>query len=234
MESEHSLLGDSLKNFRFSKKQQIILLLCNYIQGIHIILFLSLLLIPWTTPTRRTTLALIILYIVPPLLARLTLKIRPLQEDHIALPSRDYFTWWFLLNLQMVFCRFSFLEEFLRLFPGIYSAWLRLWGSRIGQHTYWAASLTILDRSFLDIGDGVVFGAGVRLNPHVIAEDSDGKPELLLAPVKIGDHAFIGGYSLLTAGSEISKDEITKAFLKSPPFCVWRGGKRIKRNNNAS
>ena len=116
------------------------------------------------------------------------------------------------------------LEEILRLVPGLYSLWLRAWGSRIGKLTYWAPQTIILDRGFLDIGDHVIFGAGVRINPHVMERDPD--PVLRLAPVKIGDRAMIGGYSLLTAGTEIADDEATRAFLISPPFSKWHKGKR--------
>ena len=145
------------------------------------------------------------------------------------MPSRDYFVWWIVLNLQVVFCRLPALEEIMRIIPGAYSAWLRLWGSRIGSFTYWAAGLRILDRSFLDIGSGVAFGAGVRLNPHVIAENADGKMELLLATVHIGDRAIVGGYALLTTGTWIADDEVTRACLISSPFCHWKGGKRIEK-----
>lgn len=115
----------------------------------------------------------------------------------------------------------------MRLVPGLYSPWLRLWGARIGRLTYWSAGTLLTDRSFLSIGDDVVFGAGVRLNSHVITKGADGKLELLLAPIKIGDRVVVGGYSLLTAGTELSPDEATRAFLISPPFSVWKAGKRV-------
>lgn len=38
--------------------------------------------------------------------------------------------------------------------------------------------------------------------------------------------AMIGGYSLLTAGTEIADDEATRAFLTSPPFSKWKNGRR--------
>jgi hypothetical protein len=46
--------------------------------------------------------------------------------------------------------------------------------------------------------------------------------------VKIGDDAMIGGYSLLTAGTEIAAGEATRAFLISPPFSKWKNGKRSR------
>jgi len=55
-----------------------------------------------------------------------------------------------------------------------------------------------------------------------------GELELLLGTVKVGARAVIGGYSLLTAGTEISPDETTRAFLVSPPLSVWKDGKRMR------
>jgi len=85
-----------------------------------------------------------------------------------------------------------------------------------------------LDRGYLDIGDDVVFGAGVRLNGHVLVRTSAGTLELALGTIKIGAGASIGGYSLLTAGTEIAAGESTRAHLLSPPFTIWREGKRLK------
>ena len=83
----------------------------------------------------------------------------------------------------MIFCRLPMLEEIMRLVPGLYSLWLRLWGARVGRLTYWGAGLRILDRSFLHIGDDVIFGAAVRLNPHVLTRNEQGEMELILAGI---------------------------------------------------
>ena len=132
------------------------------------------------------------------------------------------------MQLQVVFCRLTFLEELLRMVPSLYSAWLRLWGAKIGRLTYWAAGTMILDRSFLRVGDDVIFGAGVRINAHVLQKQDDGGLELLLGTIKIGDRASVGGYSLLTSGCEIAAGEATHAFLILPPFSRWEHGKRAK------
>jgi hypothetical protein len=180
----------------------------------------------------RIVLTWVVLYILPPFLARCLVLIFPIREERIDIPSRDYFVWWILLNLQMIFCRLPFFEELLRMIPGAYSLWLRLWGARIGSLTYWSPGLRVLDRGFLDIGDKVAFGAGVRLNPHVIVRDKDGRMQLLLADIHIGDGVIVGGYSLLTAGTHLEDDEISKAFLISPPFSRWKNGRRIKERDN--
>jgi len=162
-------------------------------------------------------------------LARMALLIFPIKNTHIPFGSTEFMTWWFLTSLQTIYSRFTFLEELLRSIPSLYSLWLRLWGAKIGKMTYWSPATTIIDRSFLDIGDFVSFGMGVRLNPHVISKNSEGERELLLAPIVIGDNVLVGGYSLLTTGTEICANESTNSFLRSPPFCTWRDNKRVKK-----
>lgn len=227
--TEGQTLRRSLERFKFTRGQQVALLCCNTIPILHVTLIACTICLPWAAYAWRIGAAVGVLYLLPPVVARCILKLWPIQEGRIAMPSHDYFVWWIVLNLQVIFCRLPALEELVRLIPGAYSAWLRLWGSRIGSFTYWAAGLQILDRGFLDIGSGVAFGAGVRINPHVVAENADGQMELLLATVHIGDRAIIGGYALLTAGTRVADDEVTRACLISSPFSCWKRGKRIEK-----
>jgi acetyltransferase-like isoleucine patch superfamily enzyme len=208
---------------------RLLLLSLNFLPLIHLLLMISLLLVPYVNWTTRVGIALAVLYLLPPLIARLVLILVTISQGHIAVGSKAFFGWWTLFQLQIVFCRLPALEEILRLIPGVYSLWLRLWGARIGRLTYWSPGTLITDRSFLHIGDDVVFGAGVRLNPHVLTKDKDGRIELLLATLKIGDRVIVGGYSLLTAGTEIFSDEITRARFLSPPFSILKDGKRTKQ-----
>lgn len=182
----------------------------------------------------RIGVAFAFVYLFPPLIARAVLLFLKIPEGRIAVGSRAFFAWWAVFQLQVLFCRFPAFEEALRAIPGLYSQWLRLWGSRIGRFTYWSPGTMITDRSFLLIGDDVVLGAGVRLNAHVLAEDKDGHMQLLLATVKVGDRVMVGGYSLLTSGTEIAPDEKPHACLELPPFSLWKNGKRIKMQGTAN
>ena len=170
---------------------------------------------------------LALLYLLPPLATRLLFLCFPIANGTHRIDSRAFLVWWASAQWQMLFCRFPALEEGLRLVPGLYSLWLRLWGSHIGRLTFWAAGLRILDRSFLQLGNDVVFGTGVRLNPHVIVEEN-GEKFLHLATVTIGDRAQIGGYSLLTAGCIIEDDASLRSFTLLPPFSQWSQGRRQK------
>lgn len=206
------------KSFADRKGVQLAMLLLNLVPLMHALFALACFLTPypWLTP--------VVLYLAPLIPGRLLRESLRKSPTEIAIGSPGFIRWWACFQCQVLFLRLPVLEELLRLVPGVYSGWLRLWGSRIGKLTYWAPRMTILDRGFLEIGDQVVFGAGVRLNPHVMER------VLLLAPVIIGDGALIGGYSLLTTGTEIAAGEATRAFLISPPFSFWKGGKRTRNS----
>ena len=224
---------DALNRYAFTPKQQLMLLLCNAIQFVHLAAVLAVLVVPWAPLPCRVPAGLAVLYLLPPLLVRLAVAVFPMREGRITPDEPSYMTWWLVINLQMIFNRLPWLDELLRVVPALYSAWLRMYGSRVGRFTYWAAGTRILDRSLLDIGDGVVLGAGTTLSPHLVVRDDDGVMQLNLGRVVIEDRAVIGGFSALGAGTRITADECTRAFLMSPPFTTWRGGKRISRDNLA-
>jgi len=211
-----------------TSRQRLFVLLLNTIPVFHVTLVVgSALFLPVAWWVRAIS-ALAVLYVLPPMVVRILLFLGRIHEGSITLGSKDFFLWWTSFQCQMIFCRIPALEELLRLLPGCYSFWLRLWGATIGRYTFWAPGTLILDRSFLRIGDDVVFGAGVRLNAHVADMDDKGGRCLLLATLEVGDRCHIGGYSLLTAGTKIEQDQTTKAFLLSPPFSLWRNGKRVR------
>ena len=208
--------------------QKLGLLACNAIPIFQIATLGMLVWAAWGNAWTCVGLTVAAVYIVPPLLARLAITLLPIRHERITIGSRDFFVWWFCLNLQMLFCRFPFLEELLRVIPGCYSLWLRLWGAKIGRLTYWAAGTTVVDRQFLHVGDDVTFGAAVRIVPHVFAQDDEGRTYLVLAPVRIGERANIGAHSVLVAGVEIAAGENTRAFLVLPPFNRFESGRRRK------
>jgi acetyltransferase-like isoleucine patch superfamily enzyme len=209
---------------------RLLMLALNFLPLIHALLLMALFLMPYANWPTRTGITLAALYLLPPILARVILFCFKIPEGRIPVGSNFFFCWWTVFQLQIAFCRLPALEEILRLIPGAYSVWLRLWGAHIGRLTYWSPGIAITDRSFLRIGDDVVFGAGVRLNAHVLARNKNGQMELILATLKIGDRVVVGGYSLLTAGTEISADEVTRACQLSSPFSLWKDGKRVKQS----
>jgi acetyltransferase-like isoleucine patch superfamily enzyme len=207
--------------------RQVAMLLLNAIPLIHLSLTLLILFASHASLPFRIVNAILCVYIIPPILARFVVITLRKKGPYYTTDSNQFLLWWLSLQLQMLFNRLPFLEEILRFIPGAYSTWLRLWGSRIGKFTYWSPGVRILDRSFLDVGDNVVFGAGVRLNPHVIDRTENGVSQLALATIQIGSETLVGGYSLLTAGTQIESGETVRAFRVSPPFSHWKNGKRI-------
>ena len=198
-----------------TSRQRVLVLLINAIPILHAGACLATAIFTPASWWFRLIATSVILYLLPPLAVRALFALARIRKGNLAVGSKDFFLWWTSFQWQMLFCRFPALEEILRLVPGLYSAWLRLWGSTIGRYAFWAPGTLILDRSFLKIGDDVVFGVGVRLNAHV------------------GDICQIGGYSLLTAGTKVEQDQATKAFLLSPPLSTWRNGKRVREPGGA-
>ncbi len=221
-------LDPSLGFAAASAPRKLLLLLISYIPFAQVAALGTLVWLLHSRPAACISAMLVGLYLVPPIVCRVAAWLLPIRCQRIEIGTRDFFVWWFMLNLQMLFCRFPTLEEILRVFPGCYSMWLRLWGARVGRLTYWAAGVRVLDRQALDIGNDVTFGAGSRLNPHVMLADDQGRLTLVLAPVKIGDRVAVGGYSLLVAGSEIAADQCTRAFLILPPMNRLKNGRRVK------
>jgi hypothetical protein len=178
-------------------------------------------------PTWLLALTPLCLYVLPPLLVRVALWRRPWPMGVIDLSSPTFLRWWFTAQCQMVFARLPWFEELLRLVPALYSAWLRLWGSKVGALVYWSPGVVVLDRSFVNVGSRVAFGAGARLNPHVIAPVAGGR-SLVLAPVTIGDDALIGGYSTLLPGCVVAAREVTPPFRTVHAFTRVEGGRRSR------
>jgi len=164
----------------------------------------------------------IMIYLFPPLAHRVFSIGFGAQSGRHTVGSAAFLRWWLSAQWQVTFNRLPMLEELLRIVPGLYSAWLRLWGAKIGSLVYWSPGVAVLDRSLLRVGSRVVFGAGVRLNPHVIVPGKKGEAQLWLAPVTLGDDSLIGGYSLITAGCTIPAGASLPAGKYVRPFSTWQ------------
>ena len=199
---------------------------------LHVTASVALMTAPLTIgATWRTfLLGLATLYLAGPLVVRLTTLVSPLPHGRFEINSRQFLLWWFTAQWQVLFNRLPFLEELLRLVPGLYSLWLRLWGARVGKLVYWSPGLVILDRSLVEVGSRVVFGVGVRVNPHLLGPDTEnggpGGMTLTVAPVRIGDDALVGGYSFLPPGSAVAAGEVLPGMRNMRMFSQWRDGKR--------
>jgi hypothetical protein len=79
--------------------------------------------------------------------------------------------WTVSQKIQIFYEMFPFFERLLHLVPGLYSQWLRLWGSRVGHNVDWHYSIKIFDRAHMQIGDDVKFGKEVTLSSHKLSHD---------------------------------------------------------------
>lgn len=169
-----------------------------------------------------------VLYLLPPLAVfPLRLKNR-LKATRVPIESGAFLSWWYVAQWQVVFNRLPILEEILRLVPGAYSTWLRLWGAKIGKLVYWSPGMRISDRPFVEIGDRTVIGLDTKLYAHFLSKSTTGATELCLAPIQIGHDVLIGGCSLLTAGVQVASCEQTRPVRPLAPFSHYRAGRCMR------
>lgn len=142
------------------------------------------------------------LYLLPVACYRLHDLFWPLREGRSRLDTPEYSPWWGGHQFQVVYSAFPALEAALRIVPGAYSAWLRLWGSRIGRRVHWTPQVDITDRALLDVGDGVVFGHRVACYAHLIKRRRDGLV-LYVRRIRIGNGVLIGASSRIGPGARV-------------------------------
>jgi hypothetical protein len=155
-------------------------------------------------------------YGLPVLLFRVHNWLAPLRPGISDLAVPTHSAWWGAHQLQRNFVAFPALEAALRTVPGLFSAWLRLWGSEVGRNVIFTPQLDLLDRTHLSIGDGVLFGHRVTLACHVVHPRGD-RLLLYVAPITIGEGAFIGAGSVLGPGVTIEANAILPAGTVARP-----------------
>jgi hypothetical protein len=156
----------------------------------------------WRPSPLQPLLLVFLLYLGPPLSYRLHRVFYPIQRSLSDLSSPRYSPWWGVHQIQVLYTAIPQLESLLRLTPGLYSAWLRLWGSRIGRRVYWTPNVEITDRHLLDIGDRVVCGHKCKFLGHAIKPRGEALV-LYTKTIKIGADVFIGAGSRIGPGAVI-------------------------------
>lgn len=173
-------------------------------------------------------------YLVPPLLSRLALLPGPPLADGAPPDSAVFRRWWLLTQLQMLFNRVGLLEDLLRLVPGLYSAWLNLWGSRVSLMTFWARDVVITERYLLTIAPGVTVAGQVGIVAHLVTPGADGGLRLLVAPIVVERGAMLGIRSGVGPGCRVFANEVLPAGRMLPPFSGWRNGARVRLAEDAA
>lgn len=150
------------------------------------------------------------IYLLPVLCYRLHNALWPVEPGGSYLIGKSYSPWWGGHQLQLIYLAAPWLEGLLRLVPGLYSAWLRLWGSTVGRSVYWTPQVEIGDRGLMIIGDQVIFGHRAVAFAHVIKPRRDNLL-LLVKPITIGSGAFIGAGAVLGPGVEVEPGAFVEA-----------------------
>ena len=141
-------------------------------------------------------------YLAPPLTHRLMNKLYPMRQGATLIDPFEYNPWINSFRLQKIYTVFPVLERILFLVPGVYPAWLRLWGSKIGKRVYMLPGIEIVDRGNLNIGDYVFIGNKTYISPHV-AMQKNGKMFIYVKDVTIGSGTFVGAFCTLGPGTNI-------------------------------
>ena len=174
-------------------------------------------------PFARLGLVLFVLYLLPPLVYRF-LPHRKAQGT-FQMSDKPFATWWIGMQLQALYLRAPVLEEILRIIPFAYSAWLRLWGAKIGKRVYWSPRIIIMDRPFLQIDSEVIVGYGVAFTAHHLNRNGNQMALVLATPI-VEKSALLGGESRVGPGARVGAAEMLPATMVLAPFYEWRGGRR--------
>ena len=154
------------------------------------------------------------LFILPPLVCRLTLLVLGAPHGRaLTQETRAYRVWWFVHQWQVVFNRLPWIEELLRLVPGLYALWIFLWGGQVSPLVYWAPGSLVTDRPLVIVGAGAVIGMGAGLAGHAGTLAPDGSYRIDIAAPRVGRGAMMGARSGLGPGAELAPGALLPAGL---------------------
>ena len=164
------------------------------------------------------------IYLLPVFFYRIFNFIFPKNYGKCELFSSSYNRWWFGIQIQALYNRFSVFEEILRIFPFVYSLWLSLWGSKVGKYIFWSPKVLIVDRGDLAIGDYCVIGYGAKFTSHLLSK-SHKRNVLLYHPITICDKSYIGAEANIGPGVKVHSDVVIAALSTLLPFSEWKNSK---------
>ena len=165
-------------------------------------------------------------YGLPVCIYRALHLLHPVLEGPSRLDERSYSPWWGAHQLQLLYIAVPQLEAVLRMIPGCFSLWLRLWGSRIGRDIYWTPRVEIVDRNLMEVGDRAIFGHKVTCYAHAVRR-KNGRIRLFVRKVHIGDDAFVGAYSRLGPGVRIEQGSTVPILTDLYPNRVYEEAQEL-------
>ncbi|MDO9183430.1 MAG: hypothetical protein Q7U04_13530 [Bacteriovorax sp.] len=154
-----------------STNNKSLLFLVGLLPAMHVILMVGLLIRGIVEKDLSIIFTLLfVAYILPPLMWRLLNPLIPTQmgTSFLGAHTETVNGWFVSYQIQQIYNALPFLENSLKLIPGLYSSWLRLWGARIGDDVSWTLQSKIIDRPFIHIGDRCHVGQSAILSAHTI------------------------------------------------------------------
>lgn len=161
------------------------------------------------------------IYLLPPVASRLILTAFGRPQGELSQDMTAYRVWWVLTQWQILFNRLPFLEELLRLVPGLYSAWIRLWGGNLSPRAYVGPGVRITDRHAIYVGHGAILGMKAILSGHLVLRNEDGRWLVLAAAPIVEAEAILGGDTKLGPGAVLRAGEMLPTGRFVRPFDEW-------------
>ena len=159
-----------------------------------------------------------LVYLLPLFCYRLHGLFFKLTDGFWDITAKKYNPWWATHMFQFPFIACPWLEALIHFCPGLFSVWLRAWGSKIGKNVFWTPRVEIIDRGLIVVGDSCVFGHLTILCSHMVVE-IEGRPCLVIKTIKIGERSFIGADTQIGPGVVVP----SKTRLKLKTRLYWRG-----------
>ena len=193
----------------------------NVLPFLHVVSGLVLALVMCDGVSRQAEVLLVWIYVLPPFASRLMIIFFGRPEGRLTQDMTSYRVWWILTQWQTIFNRLPWLEELLRLVPGLYSLWIGLWGGSLSPFAYVGPGVLITDRYAVRVGRGAVLGLKSALAGHMAVRNEEGYWEVLVAAPIVEPDAILGGDSGLGPGAILRAGHLLPAGRRVGPFGEW-------------
>ncbi len=130
--------------------------------------------------------------------------------------------WLIYYNLQAVYNGSSLPETILKAIPFAYSAWLRLWGSKVGKFVNWTPGCQVVDRAHLIIGDRCLVGNLSYLSAHIMKKNENFYT-LYVKNIEIGSDCVMSFRATIGPGAKIKDNSFLTAGQAVYPNQVYQG-----------
>lgn len=170
------------------------------------------------------------IYLLPPLASRLMLMLFGRPHGRFTQNTSAYRVWWVLTQWQILFNRLPWLEELLRLVPGLYALWIALWGGSLSPFAYIGPRVLITDRHAVRVERGAVLGMQSILAGHLVIRDENGRWLVLAAAPIVEPEAIVGGDARLGPGAILRAGHMLPTGRHINPFDEWPRRKKNAHN----